>query len=247
MLRLKAQGPRIQTLVHAIFPPECLTCRTELASDDGLCGTCWRDTPFIDGAVCEACGVPLSGDVQSGDTCDSCRDTQRPWTAGRAALLYEDRGRQLVLSLKHGDRQELARPGGRWIAERMRPLLPPDTLVLGVPLHWTRLAKRRYNQSVLLAHSVASHLDFEMSADTLKRVRVTQSLDGKGQKERFDELRGAIEVSPKRVDQLSGRSVLVVDDVMTSGATLAACTQACLLSNAREVFVGVLARVAKST
>lgn len=245
--RLIAQSAGIQTLVRSVFPSECLVCREQVAGDEGLCGPCWRNVHFTSGMVCDGCGLPLSGESETGDLCDECLRVARPWQQGRAALLYEGAGRAMVLALKHSDRHDIAGPAGQWMARAVQDIVRDDTLVAPVPLHWTRQLKRRYNQSDLLAQSLAQALQRPYRADLLKRVKATPCLDGKTLAERFDTLRGAISIAPKRAPQIAGRHVLLVDDVMTSGATLAACTEACLASRAREVCVVTLARVAKDT
>jgi len=188
MSRLIALGPILQTLVHAVFPPECLSCRMRVASDDGLCGPCWRDTAFITGDVCDACGVPMHGDVQSGDRCDECLSTARPWSQGRAALLYKERGRALVLALKHSDRHDIVRPAGLWLARAAKGILREDVLIAPVPLHWTRMVRRRYNQSSLIGQAMAREVGAPFSGDLLVRSKATASLDGKSREERFAEL-----------------------------------------------------------
>jgi ComF family protein len=124
-------------------------------------------------------------------------------------------------------------------------ILREDALIVPVPLHWTRMVWRRYNQSALIAQAMARELRTPFCADLLKRDRSTASLDGKSRDQRFKEMSGAISVHAKHQHRIAGRSVLLVDDVMTSGATLAACADACLTSQAREVCVVTLARVAK--
>ncbi|MBO9448060.1 ComF family protein [Ruegeria sp. R14_0] len=237
---------RIQTAVALIYPPRCMGCGELTETDFGLCGTCWRETPFIGGTVCESCGVPLPGTADGHRIeCDDCMKTTRPWQDGRAALMYQGKARALVLALKHGDRPELARPAARWMAQAGRELFRPDMLIAPVPLHWTRLLKRRYNQSALLAQHLGKEAGLEVCPDLLLRRVRTPALDGKTAAQRAETLENAISTHPKRVNRMQGRDVLLVDDVMTSGATLAACARVCLASGANHIFVLTLARVAK--
>ncbi|CUK03115.1 DNA utilization protein GntX [Ruegeria denitrificans] len=237
---------RIQTAVELIYPPRCLGCGELTEADFGLCGACWRDTPFIGGVVCESCGVPLPGQADGYRTeCDDCMKTPRPWQDGRAALLYDGKARALILALKHGDRPELAKPAARWMEQAGRDLLRDNMLIAPVPLHWSRLLKRRYNQSALLAQHLGRQTGLDVCPDLLVRRVRTPVLDGKTADERADTLSGAIVAHPKRLRQMQGRDVLFVDDVMTSGATLAACARVCVAAGANHIFVLALARVAK--
>lgn len=238
----------LQSALHLIFPPQCVSCGALVESDFALCGPCWRDAHFISGLVCDGCGVPLLGD-DSGERvrCDDCLTRDRPWTRGRAALLYKDNARRLVLALKHGDRAELARPAASWMARAAAPILQPGMVAAPIPLHRFRLFRRRFNQAALLAHGIARETGLELCPDLLLRRRVTEVQDGKGVEARFVNMSGAITAHPRRQARLAGRHVLLVDDVMTSGATLAAATEACLEAGAAAVSVLVLARVAKAS
>ncbi len=151
----------------------------------------------------------------------------------------------MILALKHGDRPELARPAARWMELAGQDLLRPGLLVAPVPLHWTRLLKRRYNQSALLAQHLARSTGLGCCPDLLVRNRRTPVLDGKTADQRADVLANAIAPHPRRVGRMKHRDILLVDDVMTSGATLAACTRVCQAAGANHIFVLALARVAK--
>lgn len=237
-----------QTGLNAIYPARCLTCGAIVDGDFGLCGPCWRDTSFIGGTVCDACGVPLPGsDGDETAHCDACLQSPRPWDRGRAAMVYRDTGRRLVLALKHGDRQEIAQPAGLWLANAVSGLLTEQTLIAPVPLHWQRMLKRRYNQSALLSKVLAARVARPWCPDLLHRYRHTRSLDGLGREERRQAVEDAIRVHPRRRHRLIGRPLLLVDDVMTSGATLAACTTACIEAGSGPVCIVTLARVGKDT
>jgi len=236
----------LQAALELLYPPQCISCATPVASDFGLCGECWRATPFIGGLVCDQCGIPLPGpDAGDSAVCDDCIAIARPWGQGRAALLYRDNARSLVLALKHGDRMDLARPAGGWLLKAARPILGPETLVVPVPLHWVRLLRRQYNQAALLSARMAGIAGLAHCPDALVRRRPTGTQDGRTRDGRFANLVGAFAVPPRRRSRVADREVLLVDDVMTSGATFAAATEALLAAGARSVNVLALARVAK--
>ncbi len=235
----------MQTLMRMIYPSQCLTCAELVVDDFALCGTCWRDTSFIKGLTCKSCGVPLPGDddgtlVQ----CDDCLRVARPWTRGASAVMYRGNGRKVALALKHGDRTDLAKPAARWMVDVM-PEQTANTIVVPIPLHWLRFLKRRYNQAALLAKEVTKLTGLDYVPDALLRTRSTKPLDGHTRDARFAALENAICPNPKRFSSLNNRPVLLIDDVMTSGATLAAATEACLAAGADHVDVLTLARVAK--
>lgn len=236
----------LQTALKLIYPSRCLLCGGSVDSDFGLCGPCWRETPIISGLCCDTCGVPLPGeDTGTPEYCDDCLTLARPWSRGRSALVYKDNARRLVLALKHGDRHDVVPLATVWMAQKAAPLVQEDTVFVPVPLHWTRLLKRRFNQSALLAQGVARALGRAECPDALVRRKATPSLDGMGVDQRFQTLQDVIEPHPKRANQISGRHVVLVDDVMTSGATLAACAQSCFSAGAKDVNVLTLARVQK--
>ena len=236
----------MQAALHLIYPPQCLSCDALVTTDFGLCGACWRETPFITGLVCNHCGTPLPGqDTGQPEVCDDCLTIARPWSQGRAALLYRDNARHMVLALKHGDRLDLARPAAAWMLRSAAPILLPGMLVAPIPLHWFRLLKRRYNQSALLSTNLAKLARLDHCPDLLIRRRHTPSQEGRDRNARFANLSDALAVHPKRAPRIEGRHILLIDDVMTSGATFAAAAEACIAAGATGVSILALARVAK--
>lgn len=237
----------MQTLLHAVYPPECLCCRARVETDFAICGSCWGDTPFILGAACDLCGIGLPGQSTAGGplVCEDCHGVARPWAHGRAVLHYAGNGRKLVLGLKHADRAEIARAAGPWMARAGADLLAQNPLILPIPLHWRRLAQRRFNQSALLAKALARVGGHDWLPDALIRSRHTGTQDGRDRAGRFSNVEAAIRVHPRRAPAMVGRNILLVDDVMTSGATFAAATQACHAAGAEQVCVMALARVGR--
>ncbi|SIS88365.1 ComF family protein [Paracoccus saliphilus] len=248
----------IKAVLRMLYPSQCLACGQIVMSEGNdalpqraatdLCPDCWQDTHFISGLACTRCGAPLPDDGIDYDqdvTCDDCLAFPRPWHDGRAAILYSGTGRKLVLTLKHGDRPDLAPALAGWLSVAAAPVIRPGMIVAPIPLHFRRLLKRRYNQSALLARHLAKAHGLPHIPDLLLRKRHTPAQDHRGVSDRFANISGAIMVNPRRISCISGKPVLLVDDVMTSGATLAAATEALLAAGSGPVFVTVLARAVK--
>ena len=238
---------RMQSVIRAIYPAQCVACDTQTAEEHGLCAACWRETGFIHGLICDSCGTPLMGEGAGPLHCDDCMTIARPWVQGRAALVYDGIGRKMVLGLKHGDRTDLAVPAARWMLHAGRDIAVKDMIVVPVPLHWSRLLGRRYNQAALLSGRIAKALGAAHVPDALLRPKRTAKMEAYSRDARFAALQGSIVPNDRRVHLLAGRNVLIVDDVMTSGATFAAATEAAHDAGAQRVCVLALARVVKET
>lgn len=236
----------IQSVVQFLFPAQCLTCDAIVDEDGALCGSCWGDTPFLTGALCDRCAVPLPGEIEAGDIahCDACLGDPPPWQRGRAALLYEGNAARLVMALKHGDRHDLVAPFAAWMNRAGSDVLGQNSLLIPVPLHRFRLFRRSYNQAALLSSAIARLSGAEHGPEVLLRTRFTKPLGKLSPDERRAVLEGAIAV--QRQAGVQGRAVVLVDDVMTSGATLRAATEALLSAGAGRVDVLTLARAARS-
>ncbi|WP_423142420.1 double zinc ribbon domain-containing protein [Parablastomonas sp. CN1-191] len=233
-------------LIDFVFPPRCPLCGADLAEHGSLCAACWATLAIPGTPCCKTCQRPFPDSQEEGLICAPCL-ADPPRHAGIAAgTLYNAPSRQLVLSFKHGRKLALAALMARLIAARIPSTGAepgPDWTLVPVPLHRWRLWKRGYNQAALLAQELARTTGAALVVDGLKRTRPTPSLGGLGKTARSRALRGAIALDPRRRDRIAGRRVLLVDDVLTSGATSDACVAALLRGGASAVTVACFARV----
>lgn len=240
----RGAGQAGRTVLDALLPPHCLTCDNPVDSQGQFCAECFRDTRFITDPLCRRCGVPFThAHAAAGRTCDACLEAPPPWAEARGALAYDNQSRRVVLPLKHADRPELAMALARMMARAGSGLLARAQVLVPVPLHRARLLARRYNQSVLLARHLARLSGVPSLPDALRRTRATTPLGELGAADRAAMVAGAIEVRALRRAALANRRVLLIDDVMTSGATARACATALLDAGAASVDVLVAARV----
>jgi len=231
-------------LLDIVLPPRCLACGDPVDAAGRLCTPCWSQLPLIAGACCRACARPLEDSASQAPLCETCAAEPPAWDRAVAALRYEGLARRLVLRFKHGDRTEAAALMANWMAVAARSIAGPETLVLPVPLHRWRLLARGYNQAALLARPMARRLGAEFAPKLLRRTRATPSQQGLDAAARHSNIRPEAFVVA-RPERLAGRAVLLVDDVLTTGATLNACSMVLRAAGAAQVDVAVLARVAR--
>ena len=235
---------RLETLRDLILPPSCLLCAARVDEHACLCSRCWRAADFITKPRCEVTGVPFAHEWPAGTQSRLSRIFPPLYDHARAVLRYDGQiGRPLVLRMKYADRPEIAQRVALWMARSSADLLPQTDMIAPVPLHWQRLWSRRFNQAGELARHLAVLSGRYFCPRLLLRVRATPSQIGLGRAARRRNVRGAFEVAPAWRKEIKGKSVLIVDDVMTSGATMESCTKALRRAGAGEVNVITLARV----
>lgn len=225
-----------------LLPPRCPGCGAITSTQGSLCATCWMRLQPLPEPACESCAQPLPAYAAASLRCLGCLADPPRWQAARAPYLYAGLARELVLGLKHSGREHLALPMARAMATRAAEWLAEGDLPVAVPLHRSRLAARGFNQAALLARVLAPD---RFDPDLLRRTRDTGSTRGLGRAARMRSLSGAFAVPPAGRAKLKGRNVLLIDDVLTSGATARACVAALHRAGVARVRVLVYARVAR--
>jgi ComF family protein len=236
-------GPRVKALwrgaLDLVFPPQALD--GEASMSPGLPAASRSRIHFLDGPVCDGCGTPFEYDP--GSRCAACLATPRAFDAARASCLYDEVSRDPILKLKHADRLDLAPLFARWISRAARDLIEEADALAPVPLHPRRLLSRRYNQAAEIARPLAGLTGLQYLPDALVRRRPTERQGGKSGSGRRRNVAGAFEVPPARAGKVAGRRILLIDDVMTTGATAEGCARALKAAGALRVDVAVVARV----
>jgi ComF family protein len=231
-----------------LYPPVCLACRRAIDQHGGLCPACWSAMRFIERPFCERLGMPFEADLAAGESgriVSAAALADPPvFSRARAVARFEDGpARVLVHRLKYGDRGELAAPMGRWMARAGAELLSEADLLIPVPLHRLRLAHRRFNQSTALARAISEMAGLPLKNDVLVRAKPTPPQVGLTRRLRAMNMQGAFVVPAERRIELADQHIVLVDDVMTSGATLNAAARVLLRAGAKQVDALVFARV----
>ncbi len=231
----------VAPVLDFVYPPRCPVCGAATLDQGGLCAQCWGGLEIPGEPACARCQAPLSG-AEGGADCQTCCQTPPLHDGIAAATIYNDISRQLVLALKHGRRMALAKVMARLIGARL-PVDADMPLLIPVPLHRWRIWKRGFNQAALIATELARAGKGEVLVDGLERVRQTPSLGGMGAAERDATLSGAIRIGRRNRARIAGRAVVLVDDVLTSGATSRECVRVLKEGGAGPVRIACFARV----
>lgn len=245
-LRLKRAADTTRTLLRTALdlalPPLCAVCRAPVEGK-GLCPACWSKISFITRPYCERLGLPFVYDPGPGILSMEAIANPPSYHRARAAVRFDEISRALVHALKYSDRLELAPMMGRWMSRAGRELLAEADTIVPVPLHWRRQWARRFNQSALLAATISAESGVPVAA-ALKRVKATVQQVGLSKAERAANVQGAFRVPEENKASVHGRRLIIVDDVLTSGATIEGCARALLRAGAANVDVLIFARVA---
>jgi ComF family protein len=234
----------LRSALDLALPQLCPACR-ETVEGRGLCASCWSKLSFITRPYCERLGIPFVYDPGPGILSMEAIADPPSYNRARAAMRFDEVSRALVHALKYGDRLDLAPMMGRWVAQAGRELLADADVLVPVPLHWRRQWARRFNQSAMLAATISSESGVPIATGALKRVKATVQQVGLSRAERGDNIQGAFRVPETGKAAVAGRRLILVDDVLTSGATVEGCARALLRAGAANVDVLIFARVAE--
>lgn len=229
--------------VGLVYPPSCIACQAATAEAQALCARCWANIGFIERPYCERLGTPFEVDLGPGLVSPAAIADPPVFARARAVCRFDGAARELVHRLKYGDRTELALTLGRMMAQAGRELLAEADLIVPIPLHRIRLWTRRFNQAAALAQELAQRSGVAFAPSALTRVKRTRQQIGLTRAQRADNLQGAFKVLPATKPAVEGRRILLVDDVLTTGATANAAARALLRAGATQVDILTFARV----
>lgn len=231
-------------LIDLVLPPRPLDeAEGRGAQSVGLTADSWSRIRFIEAPFCDGCGAPFDFDLGPGARCAACQARPSAFHRARAACLYDEASRDLILKLKHADRTDLAVLFARWLARAAADVLAETDAIVPAPLHRWRLLRRRYNQAAEIARPLALATGLPLWPDALVRPRNTASQAGKSSAGRRRNVAGAFEAAPRWRRRIAGARLLLVDDVLTTGATAEGCARALKAAGAARVDVVVIARV----
>lgn len=233
----------LSSAVDIILPPQSLLTGDLRGGEDG---ELWSRVSFLDEPCCECCGLPFDFDVGPRSQCADCAARPPAFDHARAAFIYDDASRRMVLGFKHGGRTEGLTMFAAHMKRAGRKFWPKADYIIPVPLHPTRLIKRRFNQSALLARRIAKITGITFDPDGLLRKKATASQGAQTYKGRFRNVQGAFFVPEKARLRLAGKHVVLIDDVMTTGATLQSCARTLKRAGIAHIDVVTLARTVRN-
>lgn len=234
----------IKICLDFLLPPTCPVCKERISEAVGLCPKCFSKLEFIGTQKCSICGRPLDTIVPGMAVCGSCLKDPPPFHQAISILKYNDISKKLILAFKHGDHLELTDLLIKLISQNSFHIIEQNDILIPVPLHWTRLQKRKYNQSAIIAQKLAIKYKKTYEPETLKRLKATKSQGHLSPQKRKENVKGCFII--KNPAKIRGKTVLLIDDVYTTGSTVNECAKILLKAGAKQVDVLTLAKVVKN-
>jgi ComF family protein len=231
--------------VDMVLPPRCIITGDTVEAQGMVAPRAWAELDFISSPFCNACGFPFDFEADGESLCGPCVSERPAYESARATLKYNESSRGLILGFKHGDKTHAVRAFVPWLKKTGEYMLACADYLVPVPLHRWRLVSRRYNQAALIAQALSKECGLAVILDGLERVRATPSQGHLTAKQRFKNVKKAFTLNPKAREKIKGKTIVLIDDVYTTGATVQECTDVLLKGGAAQVHVLTLARVVK--
>lgn len=228
-----------------LFPPQCAACHELVERHGSLCQNCWQQVSFLAEPCCARCGFPFEFNAGADVLCPDCLHSPPSFAQARSVMRYDTLSRNIILPLKYGDQTDLVPTFAEWLERIGAAFLPGCDAIVPVPIGYRRLVRRTYNQAGLLATALGKQCSLPVLHDALCRVKKQIPQEGLSRKERVKNVAGAFAVPEAHASAVKGTTLVLVDDVMTTGATVNECTKALLEAGARDVYVLSLARTLK--
>lgn len=229
--------------VDTVLPPRCVVTGEMVDRQGMIAPSAWAELDFIADPICDACGFPFDFEVEKGSLCASCLDRSPPYETARAALKYNDSSRNMILRFKHADQTHNVLAFMPWLQTAGREMLEEADMLIPVPLHRWRLMQRRYNQAAIIAQALGKKTHIPVMVNGFRRIRSTPSQGYLKSHERHKNVKRAFALDEKRMAEIKGKTIILIDDVHTTGATVKECTKALLKAGGAKVHVLTLARV----
>ncbi len=231
--------------LDALLPPRCIVTGEIVDRQGAVSAQAWQALVFITDPLCRRCGIPFAFEAGEELLCAACLKREPFYDRARAALVYDDASRDMILRFKHADQIHAIHSFLPWMLRAGADILPGADMVMPVPLHRWRLLKRRYNQAALIAKIISKNSYIEFVPDILVRRRATPSQGHKSALERRKNVRRAFTLHPRRAASVAGKRIVLIDDVLTTGATVSECAKTLKKAGALSVDVLALARVVR--
>ncbi|MEM7650656.1 MAG: ComF family protein [Pseudomonadota bacterium] len=228
--------------IDTVLPPRCVITGEMVDKQGMIAPEAWAQLEFIADPKCAQCGFPFEFEVEKGSLCASCIDRPPPFKTVRSALKYNDASRDLVLGFKHADKLHSVLAFIPWLEKAGADMLEDADFLVPVPLHRWRLLGRRYNQSAIIGQELSKSTKIPMIVDAIKRIRATPSQGYLKAAERHKNVKHAFAMNSKRQEIMKGKTVVIIDDVFTTGATVKECTKTLLKAGVKEVHILTLTR-----
>lgn len=230
----------IKTL-DILYPPKCLGCYTLVENQESLCSDCWKKINFIQNPQCKICGYPFHYQKEENFLCVPCIRKEPSYDKARAVFIYDENSSYLIKNFKYNDNLVGCNLYARWLANIGKDILP-NSILIPIPLHPVRLFIRKYNQAALIANTLGRIKNLPVLTDGLIRNRYIKPQYTLNNKQRFLNVKGVFNFNKKYNSLIKGKNIILIDDVMTTGATVEECSKVLKKETSAKIFVLTLAK-----